>query len=72
MAFIQYIPFEKIPAEDRLSDTDHILRIHGVHSKTGPLHYNLFKELMYSKSPLTRAQREMIALTVSAINGCHY
>jgi len=72
MAFIQYIPFEKIPAEDRLSDTDHILRIHGVHSKTGPLHYNLFRELMYSKGPLSRAQREMIAVTVSAINGCHY
>ena len=72
MAFIQYIPFEKIPAEDRLSDTDHILRIHGVHSKTRPLHYNLFKELMYAKGPLSRAQREMIAVTVSAINGCHY
>lgn len=72
MAFIKYIPEEQIPMQDRISDTDNILRIHGVHSQTGPLHYNLFKELMYSKGPLTRAQREMIAVTVSAINGCHY
>lgn len=72
MAFIQYIPFDKIPAEDRLSDTDNILRIHSIHSKIGPLHFNLFKELMYSKGPLSRAQREMIAVTVSATNGCHY
>lgn len=72
MAFIDYIEDEQIPPENRVTDTDNILRIHGVHSKTGPLHYNLFRELMYSKGPLSRAQREMIAVTVSAINGCHY
>jgi alkylhydroperoxidase family enzyme len=72
MAFIEYIPQEDIPATDRIADTDHILRIHGIHSKTGPLHYKLFTELMYAKGPLTRAQRELIAVTVSAINGCHY
>jgi len=72
MAFIKYIPEEQIPPQDRLPDTDHILRIHGVHSRAGRMHYNLFLELMHTKGPLTRAQREMVAVTVSAINGCHY
>ena len=72
MAFINYIPQEQISPRHRVADPDNILRIHGVHSKTGPLHYNLFRELMYSKGPLSRAQCEIIAVTVSAINGCHY
>jgi len=33
----------------------------------------LYKELMFSpKSPLSRAQREMIAVAVSRANECHY
>ncbi len=72
MAFIEYADPSVIPEEDRVSDTDNIIRIHGVHSRTTPLHYGLYRELMYGKGPLTRIQREMIAVTVSALNGCHY
>jgi alkylhydroperoxidase family enzyme len=33
----------------------------------------LYLELMHSREgALTRAQREMIAVVVSATNGCHY
>jgi uncharacterized peroxidase-related enzyme len=33
----------------------------------------LYQELMHSpRSPLSRAQREMIAVAVSRANGCHY
>jgi len=33
----------------------------------------LYQELMLSpRSPLSRAQREMIAVAVSRANGCHY
>ncbi len=32
----------------------------------------IFQTLMYGLAPLSRAQREMIALVVSAINRCHY
>jgi len=35
-------------------------------------HLGLYKTLMFKKSPLSRAQREMIATTVSAVNDCHY
>ncbi len=72
MAFIAYRPVESIPEADRVSDQDNILRIHSVHSRTGPLHYALYRELMYASGPLTRVQREMIAVAVSATNGCRY
>jgi len=33
---------------------------------------DLYKTLMHGASPLSRAQREMIAVVVSQLNGCHY
>ena len=35
-------------------------------------HLDLYMAIMYGKSGLTRRQREMIAMTVSGGNGCHY
>jgi alkylhydroperoxidase family enzyme len=72
MAFIPYVPDDEIPPTDRVPDDDHILRIHGVHPATMRLHHALYAELMRGPSPLTRVQREMIAVVVSATNGCHY
>ena len=72
MAHIRYLPPGDIPPDDRVDDTDHILRIHGVHSRVMRLHYDLYIELMRRPGPLTRAQREMLATAVSAANGCHY
>lgn len=72
MAHIPYLPDNEIPAEDRVDDTDNILRIHGVHSRMMRLHFNLYIELMRRPGPLTRIQREMLATAVSAANGCHY
>ena len=72
MAYIDYIAQEMIPPDDRVPDQDNILRIHGVHSLAMRQHYDLYKQLMYSKGPLTRIQREMIAVVVSAQNKCRY
>ena len=72
MAFIEYIDESEIPEADRVPDTDNILRIHGVHSQTMRHHFDLYRELMYGRSPLSRIQREMIAVVVSAVNECHY
>lgn len=33
---------------------------------------NLYLRIMHGPSPLTRAQREMIAVVVSKVNACHY
>lgn len=32
----------------------------------------IYREVMFGESPLSRAQREMIAVTVSRANACHY
>jgi len=72
MAFIPYLPQEQIPAADRVPEDDNIIQVHGVHSRTMRQHFELYRELMYSRGPLTRLQREMIAVVVSAANDCHY
>lgn len=33
---------------------------------------DLYRETMIAPSPLSRAQREMLAVTVSKANDCHY
>lgn len=72
MAFIEYVPSERVPVEDRVPDQDNILRIHGVHPRTMRQHYELYVELMRRPGPLDRIEREMIAVVVSAANRCHY
>ncbi len=51
---------------------DHILRIHGINPRSLGDHFDLYVTAMRRSSPLSRAQREMIAVVVSAINACHY
>ena len=72
MAYIKYVTEEQIPPDDRVPDHDNILRIHGIHSRTMRQHYDLYRQLMYGKGPLSRIQREMIAVVVSAQNKCRY
>lgn len=35
-------------------------------------HMNLYMEIMYSHSELSRAERELIGIVVSIVNGCNY
>ena len=72
MAFISYVSEEDIPERDRVRDRDSIIQIHSVHSRTMKHHYELYKELMHGRGPLTRVQREIIAVVVSVMNECHY
>ncbi len=72
MAFIDYRSPEELPAEDHIDDNDHILQVHSVHPRLMRQHLELYRELMHRSSPLTRRQREMIAVVVSSLNGCHY
>ncbi len=48
------------------------MRIHGVHPRIMRQHYEFYRELMRGPGPLSRVQREMIAVVVSAANHCHY
>ena len=51
---------------------DNILKIHSLNPRSLKLHYELYAHLMRGKSPLSRLQREMIAVVVSVANECHY
>lgn len=72
MAFIEYVPQDQVPESDRVPDDDNIIQIHSVHSQIMRLHYELYVETMHKPGPLSRTQREMVAVVVSAINGCVY
>ena len=49
-----------------------ILKIHSVRPEVMTAHLHLYRELMFGRSELTRPEREMIAVAVSVVNGCHY
>jgi len=81
MAWIKIIPEDE--AEGRLKalyekyheswgGVDNILKIHSLNVKSLETHYELYAHLMRGKSELSRVQREMIAVVVSAVNRCHY
>jgi alkylhydroperoxidase family enzyme len=35
-------------------------------------HYELYKQLMHRDGPLSRRERELLGVRVSALNQCHY
>ena len=51
---------------------DNILKVHSLHPETLRAHVDLYRTVMYGRSAISRAEREMIGVVVSAINECHY
>ena len=51
---------------------DNIMKIHSLSIDSLKAHMLLYKTVMYGKSPIKRAQREMIAVVTSAANKCEY
>ena len=81
MAFIEYISFEQASPELKSLYEElgapkrrigNVLQISGVNPPVLDGHVNLYRAVMMGRSPLTRQQREMIAVLVSGINECHY
>jgi len=72
MAYIKYLPQEEIPEANRVNDMDNIVQVHGVNSEAMKRHFDLYITLMRKRSPLSRIQREEIAVAVSSVNECHY
>ena len=81
MAWIEMIPEED--ASGRLADlyekykepwggVDNIIKIHSLNVKSMQTHFDLYAHLMRGRSDLSRVQREMIAVVVSAVNRCRY
>ena len=49
-----------------------ILKVHSLRPEVMTAHLALYRELMFGRSELTRAEREMLAVAVSSANECHY
>ena len=81
MAYITTIEPEQ--ADDRLAalyrrfanpdcTVDNVLKAHSVNPDALDAHCRLYVQAMHRPSPLTRVEREILAVTVSRINACHY
>ncbi len=57
---------------DTAGSLPHILASHSLNAEALAGHVRLYRAIMYGDSPLTRAEREAIAVAVSAVNDCHY
>lgn len=49
-----------------------VLSVQSLHPRAMKRHLDLYMELLYGKGALSRLQRELIAVVVSAANGCDY
>lgn len=51
---------------------DWIMRIHALDPGSMRAHNTLYRQAMKGTATLRKVEREMIALVVSKVNGCHY
>ena len=81
MSYVRII--EESEAEGRLADlyarggnqdgsVDNVLRVHSLNPDSLHAHLEVYISAMHRPSPLSRAEREMVAVTVSRLNGCAY
>jgi hypothetical protein len=81
MAYIPYVPYDQASGlltklyqeyAGPARELDNIVRIHSLNPRSMRDHVELYAHLMRGPSPLTRVQREMLAVVVSAENDCFY
>lgn len=51
---------------------DNVMKIHSLNPESLRTHFELYVQSMHRPSPLSRAERELVAVTVSRLNGCRY
>lgn len=59
-------------ARRRTGKVFNVLRIQSLHPAALRQGVSLYETLMHGPSPLSRAEREMLAVVVSRANDCHY
>lgn len=81
MAWIKVLAEDEADGElkdiyERLTEpwggVDNIMKIHSLNIPSLQAHNDMYRILMRGSPDLSRAQREMIAVVVSAANQCHY
>ncbi len=77
---------ERVPGPDATGDlaalyrrfgngdgsVDNVLKVHSLNPASLEAHCALYVQSMHRPSPVSRAEREMIGVTVSRLNGCDY
>lgn len=61
--------YRRIGARSRV---DNVVGVHSLHPAAMEAHMQLYRTLMYGASPLSRLEREALAIVVSAANDCFY
>ena len=51
---------------------DNIFKIHSLNPASIRGHLEMYRSAMRGRSELSQVQREMVAVVVSRVNGCHY
>ena len=81
MPWIDVIPYEKATgflkkqyddALERAGRIWHIVSIMSQNPRVLESSMDFYGAIMFGRSPLSRGQREMLAVVVSAANHCHY
>lgn len=72
MAFIRYVPAADLTPAEWVADPDNIIQIHAVHPAVMRHHLDLYRALMHRPGPLSRREREILAVRVSGLNHCPY
>lgn len=81
MAWIKMVPPAEASGElldvynrmrDPAGNVANILGVHSLNPAALRTHFDFYRTLMFGRSELSRAQREMIAVVVSKTNACHY
>lgn len=81
MAYIRTIPeaqatgelaeaYKRVGNPDRT--VDNVMKVHSLNVDSLRTHFEMYTAAMHKPSPISRAEREMVAVAVSRINGCAY
>lgn len=57
---------------DGTEELDNVLASHSLNPGALQAHLMLYRTIMFGESPLTKSERQAIAVVVSAVNECHY
>lgn len=83
MAWIETVPDEKWPGgpleefyskvvDPTYQRVDNIMSIHSLNPNGLSGHLGLYNSAMAGTAALRKVERELIAMVVSQVNGCHY
>ena len=65
-------PIAWVKTAEGAGELANILASHSLNPDALAAHVRLYRTIMFGDSPLTRTEREAIAVAVSAVNDCHY